>query len=166
MSAYDLQYWHAESHRWGEGKIHIIDDENRQKTMCGRALASVPGKFSVETEATCKVCLDAVPKREQRRAWQEQWRQQQVEREEQRQRDNADWWARYNRYLNSPEWQAKRQKVLERDKHVCQACLSARATQVHHITYDHVFHEPLFDLRAICRPCHERLTRLDRERRS
>ena len=37
--------------------------------------------------------------------------------------------------------------------------------EVHHITYAHVFDEPLFDLRAVCRPCHERLTARDRENR-
>lgn len=63
----------------------------------------------------------------------------------------------YNIYLNSEGWEKKRNKVLERDKHICQACLVNKATQVHHISYQHVFDEPLFELQSICKYCHEKL---------
>lgn len=84
-----------------------------------------------------------------------------------RERDEADtkWWAEYNVYLQSGDWQARRRMVLERDNYLCQACRVARASQAHHLTYAHLFAEPLFDLIAVCDPCHRRITALDRERR-
>lgn len=70
------------------------------------------------------------------------------------------WFEQYNRYLKSPEWQEKRTLVLKRDKHLCQACLNAFATQVHHKSYQFVDltgSEPAFDLVAICTPCHDKI---------
>jgi 5-methylcytosine-specific restriction endonuclease McrA len=76
--------------------------------------------------------------------------------------DRARWWIRYDEYLGTKEWAARRTAVLKRDNYVCQACLNRRAVQVHHTTYRHVFHEPLFDLVAVCIECHDRITELDR----
>lgn len=64
---------------------------------------------------------------------------------------------KYDAYLKTPQWKSKRQRVLERDKHLCQACLRRTATQAHHLTYEHIFNEPLFDLIAICEICHKGL---------
>jgi len=77
---------------------------------------------------------------------------------------NFEWWCEYEDYLNSDEWKDKRRRVLERDRHTCQACLRRPADEVHHLTYRHVFNEPLFDLMSICRLCHRKLTELDRAR--
>lgn len=71
----------------------------------------------------------------------------------------GDFWDRYNLYLQSPAWQLKRAKVLKRDNYTCRACGERRATQAHHLTYAHVFNEPLFDLVAVCEACHKELTR-------
>ncbi len=66
-------------------------------------------------------------------------------------------YADYEEYLRSEKWKQKRTAVLNRDSGICQACLSSEADQVHHLTYDRIFDEPLFDLVAICQPCHEQL---------
>lgn len=71
----------------------------------------------------------------------------------------------YNAYMQSPDWKKRREQVLKRDHYTCQACLSATATDAHHKTYDHFGNEPLFDLVAVCRPCHEIITAMDRSRR-
>lgn len=63
----------------------------------------------------------------------------------------------YDEYLNSPEWRKKADLVLKRDRHICQSCLENRATQVHHLSYFHIFEEPLFESVAVCPNCHERL---------
>lgn len=65
--------------------------------------------------------------------------------------------VRYEAYLSSSEWHDKRQRVLIRDENTCQACLRRPAEQVHHLTYFRIFNEPLFDLVAVCRTCHEAL---------
>ncbi len=77
----------------------------------------------------------------------------------------ALWLAKYNDYLQSRDWQARRLLVLERDGRLCQGCRRQPANEVHHKTYDHGFDAPLFDLVALCHPCHERITAMDRARR-
>ena len=63
----------------------------------------------------------------------------------------------YQEYLKSPEWQQLRLKVLQRDRHTCQGCLAARATEVHHRSYGHVRREFCFELISLCDACHRRL---------
>ena len=79
-----------------------------------------------------------------------------VVEERQRQQNEADdaWWDNYNAYLRTAAWAERRAKVLKRDKYLCQACLSAQATEAHHLTYKHVGREPLFELVAVCHTCH------------
>lgn len=67
--------------------------------------------------------------------------------------------AAYQAYLGSAEWQARRQKVLRRDP-VCRACEEAKSEQVHHLTYERIFREPLFDLVGVCRACHPGIHRV------
>jgi len=83
-----------------------------------------------------------------------------------RDRESAEWWRKYNAYLESEKWASKRTRVLERDGHTCQACRKRPATQVHHLTYAHVFNEPLFDLTSVCEFCHEAITLMDRSQRT
>lgn len=63
----------------------------------------------------------------------------------------------YDAYLRSDEWRKKRKIVLERDGHVCQGCGANRATEVHHLTYQHIYHEFLFELTSLCAGCHDRI---------
>lgn len=132
---------------------------------CGQAATS-PLKHTYVTEKTFIMPFDE----ELAAAFLERKRQryQQLLAEENRKHANkeTDWFSDYNRYLQSPEWKAKREKVLIRDKYLCQACLERNATQVHHLSYDHVFNEPLFELVAVCKKCHESLTQLDTQRRN
>jgi len=62
----------------------------------------------------------------------------------------------YIEYLASDRWASKRTKVLERAKYVCEGCGDAKATEVHHLTYSHLFEEFLFELVALCHACHVR----------
>ena len=75
------------------------------------------------------------------------------------------WWGAYSSYLKSERWRRKRELVLTRDQGSCRACLSRPAAQVHHLSYAHVGDEPLFDLVAVCEPCHEKITSMDEDRR-
>jgi 5-methylcytosine-specific restriction endonuclease McrA len=72
-----------------------------------------------------------------------------------RQEKNKEWWEWYNEYLKTPAWLVKREAVLKRENYICQGCGKARATQVHHLTYERVGVEMLFDLVAICKTCHD-----------
>lgn len=62
--------------------------------------------------------------------------------------------SRYAEYLESPEWARLRLRVLRRAEGVCEGCGLRTPTQVHHLTYDRIYREMLFDLVAVCRECH------------
>lgn len=61
----------------------------------------------------------------------------------------------YNEYLQSSVWKEKASKVKKRAKGVCECCLERKAEQIHHLSYQHVGREPLFELVAICTECHK-----------
>ena len=76
--------------------------------------------------------------------------------------EKNEWLKEHNDYLRSPEWKERRVKVLRRDGYICQACIENPAQEVHHLSYDHWGNEPLFELVAVCKPCHEKITTMDR----
>jgi 5-methylcytosine-specific restriction endonuclease McrA len=65
-----------------------------------------------------------------------------------------DWKAEYEAYRRTALWQAKRSKVMRRANGLCEGCLEAQATVVHHTTYANIGDELLFQLVALCHPCH------------
>lgn len=69
----------------------------------------------------------------------------------------AEFDGEYGVYLRSPEWAKRRALVMKRCGGVCEGCMERPATQVHHLTYDHVGDELLFELVGICRECHEKV---------
>jgi hypothetical protein len=72
-----------------------------------------------------------------------------------------DFKKQYHAYLQTPEWKAKAEAVKMRDNYLCQACLSAPASDAHHLHYQNIFNEPLFDLVSVCRSCHDKLHKND-----
>lgn len=70
---------------------------------------------------------------------------------------DQDWATLYADYLRSAEWAARRDKVMERASHRCEGCRERLATDVHHLTYEHVTQEFLFELVALCAECHDRI---------
>lgn len=83
-------------------------------------------------------------------------REQYEERERQKKEELVRRRIEYEAYLRSPEWRAIRQTVMERDGGIYQGCHDAKATDVHHLTYRHIFKELAFELIAVCRPCHDK----------
>ena len=63
-------------------------------------------------------------------------------------------WPLYQEYLQSREWKQKRSEVLFRDGHSCQLCGDEEDLQIHHLTYNRVGDEALFDLVTLCSHCH------------
>lgn len=63
----------------------------------------------------------------------------------------------YNQYMKSEEWQTLRRKVFARAKGICEGCGEAAATAVHHLTYERMGEEMLFDLVAVCQGCHDKI---------
>jgi hypothetical protein len=60
----------------------------------------------------------------------------------------------YRDYLQTPEWQERRQEQLERDGYRCRLCNSTTGLQVHHRTYENRGAEMPGDLTTVCGDCH------------
>lgn len=71
--------------------------------------------------------------------------------------EKAEWRLRYDAYLRTSEWRARRKLVFKRARGVCEGCLVAKATQVHHLRYDNLENEFMWELVAICNDCHRRI---------
>lgn len=131
---------------------------------CGRRVGSWIGKTHPDVLAlTERVPFDEAAEdaaREQVREFWENRRQERTAAYEAeaaaRQAESIEWWARYNAYLTTPAWRARRELVIARAEGMCEGCRKRRATQVHHLTYDHVGNEFLWELVAICDTCHTR----------
>ncbi len=69
-------------------------------------------------------------------------------------------WRWYNEdYLSSPQWKERRSLVLRRAGGICEGCLTAPATVVHHsqAAYEQLREtgqELMCELRALCSHCH------------
>lgn len=61
----------------------------------------------------------------------------------------------YSDYIQSESWKLKRRERIELDKFQCKLCGSAINLQVHHISYEHLGHEPMDDLVTLCFGCHQ-----------
>lgn len=60
----------------------------------------------------------------------------------------------YHEYLNSPEWQKRRQVHVTQAEHRCQMCNGDGSLHVHHRTYERLGCERFTDLIALCADCH------------
>lgn len=59
-------------------------------------------------------------------------------------------------YYASPEWDLMRRRVMKRAGGLCEGCGQVPPAEVHHMTYEHFGAEFMWELRAVCKPCHER----------
>ncbi len=87
------------------------------------------------------------------------WKSKRDEVQSEQQERQEEWEQTYHEHvtLMSPKWRALRELVFARAGGICEGCGKRRAVQVHHLTYDHLGDEFLWELRAVCRECHERV---------
>ena len=93
---------------------------------------------------------------------------QREEAEARRQQEQEEWWQGYSDYISSRAWGEKREQVLDRDSHVCQAGMlgcTKWATEVHHLDYRFLRDEPNFTLQSVCHSCHQKITEISRKHR-
>lgn len=64
--------------------------------------------------------------------------------------------AEYSDYRASPAWREKRTYVMNRCGGLCEGCRTSESHDVHHLSYQHMGNEFLFELVGLCRPCHDR----------
>ena len=63
----------------------------------------------------------------------------------------------YEQHLASEAWAELRIRVFRRDGGLCQGCLNAPATDLHHLTYHDFGDEFCWQLVSVCRACHTRI---------
>ncbi len=75
---------------------------------------------------------------------------------------------RYDAYIKSHEWKARRQRAVELAGYCCEKCGATAwdtKLEVHHLTYERLGDEADKDLVALCPKCHEKADQ-EREARS
>jgi hypothetical protein len=60
----------------------------------------------------------------------------------------------YQAYLSTEHWKNKRQEVLSIRGCKCEKC-GEWGNEIHHLSYDNLWKEPLNDLQVLCDDCHE-----------
>jgi len=88
------------------------------------------------------------------------WRAKQKERQRHRETQKAiSGYAEkagvsYSGYLQTDHWKRVRLGAMKRAWFQCEKCGSEQEIQVHHLTYDRLWHERPGDLIVLCRECH------------
>ncbi len=127
--------------RYANGSYHF----KNQCLECGKSVGNPLPKAEVPLNVPdADLQLQATYERERTQVYKDRFER----RKEERRND-------YAAYLASPQWQAIRRKVFERAGGLCEGCGVEKATQVHHLNYERIGRELLFDLVAVCRSCHE-----------
>ena len=80
-----------------------------------------------------------------------------AEYEAAREAEERAWRKRYRAHLRSLAWAQLRAKVFQRSRGRCEGCGEAEAYAVHHLTYAHLGAEFLWEVVALCDPCHARV---------
>lgn len=129
--------------------VHALQPDGR--TFCGEDVAPSGERVDRGTAMTCTQCRWAITKDRAKR----------LEAVSPPAEPSQDLKPRlygraYRAYLRTPEWQERRLLVLQRAGYICEGCLKAPATQVHHMSYEHCGDEFAWELRAVCDPCHDR----------
>lgn len=62
---------------------------------------------------------------------------------------------KYQAYLCSREWNARRVAIHQRAGGVCERCRQSPIESVHHLTYERKYEEKLEDLQGLCSQCHD-----------
>ena len=129
----------------------------KQCIICGESIGGAIRKSSIPAEEFEALPLfDDALRESYKEMEREHWKQERARQQNQWEAESPARKAEYAAYLQSPEWQAKRLKALERDEWTCRGCLNARATQVHHLTYAHRGDELLWELVSVCDECHKK----------
>jgi len=62
---------------------------------------------------------------------------------------------RYKAYLESDWWKTTREKYIKSIGNKCECCGKPFDLQVHHLTYEHLGFERDYELKCLCRNCHQ-----------
>ena len=61
----------------------------------------------------------------------------------------------YKEYLQSEHWKKKRREAIAEGGGKCMICGNTDNLHVHHITYEHLGNEAIYELACLCHECHQ-----------
>ncbi len=77
-------------------------------------------------------------------------------------------YQKYEKYLLSKKWKDIRIRLFKERGYKCENCGVNHDLQVHHLVYDHLYNERLYELKILCKLCHKeehkRLKRLKKRK--
>jgi 5-methylcytosine-specific restriction endonuclease McrA len=127
---------------------------HKQCLACGSNSGSRVSAAQVPDPATVPLWDEVLPKQ----VWAEFQQRMNAHRDQETQAARKRWNDHYyGKYLPSKEWKEKRRLVMLRSQGICEGCRRQPASEVHHLTYQNVGDEFLFQLAALCHQCHDRL---------
>lgn len=131
--------------------INGASQYRQQCVKCGKATGAISlSTISLQQKRDASAFDKDMANRVHQAAW-EHWRlSAEYDRE-------VKWQAWYATYLESDVWHRRRAAVIARAGGICEACRKAKAVMAHHTTYVHVGAEPLYDLVAVCKSCHDQV---------
>ena len=66
----------------------------------------------------------------------------------------------FQKYLDSPEWKMKAERLISRANNICEICAEKPILEVRHLSYSRAGSEMLFDLAGVCSSCVSKLPRI------
>lgn len=60
----------------------------------------------------------------------------------------------YDEYLKSPYWIGRKAAVIKFRGYACESCRATSRLELHHTTYERLFHEHPEDVELLCHRCH------------
>lgn len=66
----------------------------------------------------------------------------------------------YHNYLQSSDWYWKKLEARSEKEYKCFLCFSTPPSvilELHHVTYENIYNEPMEDLRWLCSDCHQKV---------
>ena len=69
--------------------------------------------------------------------------------------DKKKFTGTYSEYLESPHWLTVKARKLNQSNRLCEACRTDQRLEVHHLNYNSIGNEALFELMVLCHDCHE-----------
>lgn len=156
MTAANFEEWAALATATYEECRHA-NSRLRRRTLSNGSVAFVHQCTKCGVSVGQSIARDKVPEPQNISPWDDTLQERRRQREnEDRDAERERWFRLYAEYLRSEKWGDKRKLVMRRAGGICEGCCTSKATQVHHLTYNHVFDELLFELVAICDDCHDR----------
>lgn len=130
----------------GNGGVQFV----QQCMTCGRAGSQPMSRASLGSRADKLHLFDEALIKQ----WEERGT---AKRTAEKKAEKDAWLKEHGAYLRTGQWRSLRDAVMARSRSLCEGCGLARATQVHHLTYEHWRQEFLWELVAVCDDCHNRV---------